>query len=289
MPLVSWSRVVGFSCHGGRVLERYRGQHAEAAVAALSVVEDLQVVEDRVGQLPGTAAGELPWRAPPWRLHRTTRRRRPPSARRPGDRDFRPATRRAVVADLHVATGGVRWPWSSTPEPLTVVAAGARSLRTDLALDALEMAIWRRQRNGGPGASPDRGSHTCPPFHRSAVDAGAVPVGSRVTATTTPWPRPSSAVQSELVHRRGPGGASTTSSTPPWSGSTASTPPTPGAHRLPPTAEFEAAFGGGGSATLLDAKPHQPQTRISTRRPHLWLPAPTAGNGTAGLRAPATE
>ena len=48
LPLVWWSRVVGFSCHGRRVLERYRGQHAEAAVAALSVVEDLQVLKDRI-------------------------------------------------------------------------------------------------------------------------------------------------------------------------------------------------------------------------------------------------
>jgi hypothetical protein len=39
------------SCHGEDVLELYWGQHAKAAVAPLSVVEDLQVLEDRVGQL----------------------------------------------------------------------------------------------------------------------------------------------------------------------------------------------------------------------------------------------
>jgi hypothetical protein len=44
------------SCHG-RVLEPYRGQHAEAAVAALPIVEDLQVLKDRVGQFdPGALA-----------------------------------------------------------------------------------------------------------------------------------------------------------------------------------------------------------------------------------------
>ena len=45
MPLVSWSRVVGFSCHGGYLLELYRDQHAVAAVAALSVMKDLQVLK----------------------------------------------------------------------------------------------------------------------------------------------------------------------------------------------------------------------------------------------------
>jgi hypothetical protein len=42
-----------FSCHGGGVLELYRGQHAKAAVTPLPVVEDLQVLEDRVGQFAG--------------------------------------------------------------------------------------------------------------------------------------------------------------------------------------------------------------------------------------------
>src|SRR4029450_5483189 len=55
VPLVSWSRGVGFSCHGGCLLELYRGQHAEAAVAALSVVEDLQVLKDRIRQLDAGA------------------------------------------------------------------------------------------------------------------------------------------------------------------------------------------------------------------------------------------
>jgi hypothetical protein len=60
VPLVWWSRMVGFSCHGGGVLELYRGQHAEAAVAALSVVEDLQVLKDLIRQLdPGPPAAAV--------------------------------------------------------------------------------------------------------------------------------------------------------------------------------------------------------------------------------------
>jgi len=45
-PLVSWSRVAGFSCHGEGVLELYWGEQAEAAVAALPLVDDLQVLRD---------------------------------------------------------------------------------------------------------------------------------------------------------------------------------------------------------------------------------------------------
>lgn len=47
------------SCHDGCVLVLYRGEHAQLAVTALPVVEDLQVVEDRVGQLD-TGAPALP-------------------------------------------------------------------------------------------------------------------------------------------------------------------------------------------------------------------------------------
>jgi hypothetical protein len=47
------------SCHGGYGLELYRGQHAEAAVASLPVVEDLQVLKDRVGELDAGAPASL--------------------------------------------------------------------------------------------------------------------------------------------------------------------------------------------------------------------------------------
>src|SRR5215208_2106804 len=47
------------SCHGGYGLELYRGQHAEAAVASLPVVEDLQVLNDRVGELDAGGPASL--------------------------------------------------------------------------------------------------------------------------------------------------------------------------------------------------------------------------------------
>jgi putative transposase len=71
----------------------------------------------------------------------------------------------------------------------------SRSLRTDLALDALEMAIWRR-RGGLDGLvhHSDAAANTCP----SATPSGS-PKPARsprsapaATATTTPWPRRSS-------------------------------------------------------------------------------------------------
>ena len=72
----------------------------------------------------------------------------------------------------------------------------ARSLRTDLALDALEMAIWRRQ--GQLEALVDHsdrgGQYLSIRYTERLAEAGAVAsVGSvGVTATTTPWPRRSS-------------------------------------------------------------------------------------------------
>lgn len=43
VPLVAWGRVTGISCHGGWVLELYRGQHAQVSCGGAGVVEDLQV------------------------------------------------------------------------------------------------------------------------------------------------------------------------------------------------------------------------------------------------------
>jgi DNA-binding NarL/FixJ family response regulator len=54
VPLVSWSRVVGFSRHGRCLvsnLELDWCEHAKRGVAALEVVEDLEVLEGRVGEL----------------------------------------------------------------------------------------------------------------------------------------------------------------------------------------------------------------------------------------------
>ena len=71
----------------------------------------------------------------------------------------------------------------------------SRSLRTDLALDALEMAIWRRQAQlQGLVHHSDRGSNTWPSAIPNAWPRpGRSPRWARsATATTTPWPRRSS-------------------------------------------------------------------------------------------------
>ena len=103
----------------------------------------------------------------------------------------------------------------------------SRSLRTDLALDALEMAIWRRQAQlDGLVHHSDRGSHTSP---SATPNASPRPARSprwapAATPTTTPWPRPSSAcTRPSSSAGVAPGRASIRSSTPPWSGSTGST------------------------------------------------------------------
>jgi putative transposase len=148
------------------------------------------------------------------------------------ERDFS-ATRpnQLWVADLtYVAT------WSGFVYVALVIDAfsrfivgwqAARSLRTDLALDALEMAIWRRQAQlDGLVQHSDHGSSTC----RSATPDGwprrgrsprLVPAATR---TTTRWPRRSSGcTRPNWSAGVAPGRASTRSSTPPWSGSTGST------------------------------------------------------------------
>jgi hypothetical protein len=75
VPLVSWSRVVGFSRHGRCLvsnLELDWCEHAKRGVAALAVVEDFQVFEDRVGELdasaPAFAVEELDLHSAPERL-----------------------------------------------------------------------------------------------------------------------------------------------------------------------------------------------------------------------------
>jgi putative transposase len=126
------------------------------------------------------------------------------AAARPADlvkRDFS-ATRpnQLWVADLtDVAT------WSGFVYVALVIDAfsrflvgwqASRSLRTDLALEALEMAIWRRQAQlEGLVHHSDRAANTCRfatpnAWPRPARSPRLVPAA---TATTTPWPRPSSA------------------------------------------------------------------------------------------------
>jgi transposase InsO family protein len=103
----------------------------------------------------------------------------------------------------------------------------SRSLRTDLALDALEMAIWARRGDlEGLVHHSDRGSQylaIC--YTERLAQAGAVTsVGSRGDSYDNALAETIIGLyKTELIRRRGPGRASTTSNTPPWSGSTGST------------------------------------------------------------------
>jgi putative transposase len=124
-------------------------------------------------------------------------------ATRPADlveRDFS-ATRpnQLWVADLtYVAT------WSGFVYVALVIDAfsrylvgwqAARSLRTDLALDALEMAIWRRQAQlEGLVHHSDRGSQYLSIRYTERLAEPGRPARSApaVTATTMRWPRRSS-------------------------------------------------------------------------------------------------
>ena len=148
----------------------------------------------------------------------------------------------------------------STPPSSSTSSAGcivgwqvSTSLRSDLAIDALEMAIWTAAEQGqvldGLVHHSDQGSSTCR------------------FATPSDWPRPASShsvgsrgdsydnalaeafnglYKSELIYPKGPGRGSTTSSSPPWATSTGSTTAvstarSPRQSYVTP-AEFEAAY-----------------------------------------------
>jgi putative transposase len=151
-----------FGVYGARKV--WRQLHREGIAVARCTVEGLM---GELG-LEGVRRGKP---------HKTTTPA--PSAARPTDlveRDFS-ATRpnQLWVADLtYVAT------WSGFVYVAFIIDAfsrflvgwqAARSLRTDLALDALEMAIWRRQAQlEGLVHHSDRGSQPIPrhPLHRTA-------------------------------------------------------------------------------------------------------------------------
>ena len=147
------------------------------------------------------------------------------------DRDFSASRPNQLwVADLtYVAT------WSGFVYVAFIIDAysrfivgwqASRSLRTDLALDALEMAIWGRRDLDGLVHHSDRGSQylSIRYTERLAEAGGVTSVGSRgdsydnaLAETIIGCTRPSSSAGA------GRGRASTTSSTPPSSGWTGST------------------------------------------------------------------
>jgi transposase InsO family protein len=153
----------------------------------------------------------------------------------------------------------------------------ARSLRTDLALDALEMAIWRRHAQlGGLVHHSDRGGqYLSIRYAEQLTEAGAVTsVGSRGDSFDNALAETIIGLyKTELIRRRGPGRALTRSSTPPWSGSTGST--TAGSwnrsatshHRSsrPPTGEQRPPAASTDSSTRASDKPGAVQGRVRGR------------------------
>ena len=99
------------------------------------------------------------------------------------------------------------WPWSSTPSA-AVGWQAARSLRTDLALDALEMAIWRRQAGWtGWCTTQDRGGqYLSIRYTERLAEAGAVAsVGSCGDSYDNALAETIIGLyKTELIRRRGP-------------------------------------------------------------------------------------
>ena len=105
------------------------------------------------------------------------------------------------------------------------------TMRTDLVLDTLEMALWSRDRAGlavdrraGPSQRQRRAIHQLR-FTERLADAGVVAsVGSVGDALRQRARRETIGLyKTEKIHRQGPWRRSQTSSSPRWNGSTGST------------------------------------------------------------------
>jgi transposase InsO family protein len=158
-----------------------------------------------------------------------------PQAERPADLVCRDVTAQRPnqlwVADLTSVRS-----WSGFCYAAFIVDADSRllvgwqlagHLRTDLAPDALEMAIWRRQAQlDGLVHHSDRGGQYLSIRDTDRLaEAGAVTsVGSRGDSFDNALAESTIGLsKTELIRRRGPGAAWTTWSWPPWSGSTGTT------------------------------------------------------------------
>jgi putative transposase len=115
-------------------------------------------------------------------------------------RRFRaPAPNRLWVADLTYVKTHSGWVYVAfvvdVCSRFVVGWQASRSLRADLALDALEMALWRRRAIPLKGLvhHSDRGSqYLALRYTERLAEAGAVPsVAPKATAMTTRWPSPS--------------------------------------------------------------------------------------------------
>ena len=152
------------------------------------------------------------------------------------DRDFKaPAPNRVWVADITYCRTFAGWVYAAfVVDVYSRRVVGwqlSKSLRTDLALDALEMGLWTRQHAGqdtagvdctlGQGSSiPRRALHPAAGRGRRGRVGRVAPA----TPTTTRWPRRSTRCsRPSWFATRGPGRASTTSRSPSRSTSTGST------------------------------------------------------------------
>jgi hypothetical protein len=122
------------------------------------------------------------------------------------------------------------WRWSSTPGRGERSDGPSDHLKTDLVVDALDMACWRRKPEPDSGLvnHADHGTQGNTPPGRS-VNASAKPASSGrwdrwETRWTTPWPsRSSASTRPNSSTDEGPGKGSRTSSWPPSPTSTGST------------------------------------------------------------------
>jgi putative transposase len=130
------------------------------------------------------------------------------------DRKFAaPAPNRLWVADLTYVKTHAGWVYAAfVIDVYSRMVVGwqiSNSLRCDLAIDALEMAIWNRTRTGqvldGLIHHSDRGGNTSASATPSASPRTTSSPRSGVREIrTTPWQRRSSLYKWELIYRQGP-------------------------------------------------------------------------------------
>ena len=152
------------------------------------------------------------------------------------DRDFKaPAPNRVWVADITYCRTFAGWVYAAfVIDVFSRRVVGwqlSKSLRTDLALDALEMGLWTREHAGHDTTgviAHSRQGRSVPrcALHPAARRGRRCRVGrlDRRLAMTTPWPRRSTRCsRPSWSATRGPGRTSTTSRSPSLSTSTGST------------------------------------------------------------------
>ena len=190
----------------------------------------------------------------------------------------------------------------------------SRSLRSDLALDALEQAIWARsprrsEARRARSITPTAACNICHSLHRTARRDGRRELGrveGRLATTTRSPSRSTGSTRPNSSATAAPGAASTTSSTPPSNGSTGSTTAAsskPTARSRPPSSRtdyyrYRESSGKHGrdsnqtacmkpgavqaSAWAADGDRQRPEPVLGAR---LWSPGPGSGTGRETLAA----